>query len=432
MAPTIALINAPGDVLHEEHVEPPLGLLSIASYLKQKGAVSAQIFDFTDRSPSAAEKEIASIDADVFGFTVLCTKWKMVKRLIAALAERPRAPLVVVGGPNPSALPEETLRFEPINVVVVGEGERAFLQIIREYAAGAVSAETKEIRQGERLESREFPVLDRSLVAPPQSYGRRALGQPVVVLEASRGCRNGCIFCNSVVMGGRHRRVVAKDPEIVMREIRSAKAEGFNVFRFNDDSFVFAAQRSGLFDYLAGAEIRYRVFANVSDLTEDAVDRLAATGCFHVSVGIESYNPDNLRCIGKATSPAQIREGVRLAAERGIAVRAYFILGLPYDTDANVQDYMNRVAEEVRFHEYCLYPLIPYPGTLIWESPDRFGYSIRDRDFNSYVQIGKNRRGACVLRHRTFAESDVERWLACTHKIFEAHSKCYSLNSACK
>lgn len=255
------------------------------------------------------------------------------------------------------------------------------------------------------------------------------LHEPVVTIEASRGCRNQCIFCNSVVMGAGSRGVVSKSLTILAREIEENRASGYRIFRFNDDSFVFAAQQSGLLDVLASYDIQYRIFANASDLTEKAVDKLKRSGCFHISVGIESYNPDNLDVVGKNTRPDQIRDGINRCADAGIDVRTYFILGLPFDTYENVDHYMTEVAREVRFTEYCLYPLIPYPGTRIWTSPECYGYTLTDTDFNNYVQIGKGGKQAVVLHHRNFSGADIARWIEMTEEIFLNAGKIPSINS---
>ena len=422
----VLLVNPPGDILDDEHLEPPLGLLSIASYVQEKLRIRPTILDLTGYSIEEAERTLCEHRADVIGFSVYCTKWEITKSLISAVL-RDQRPMIIVGGPNATALPKETLCFDPVNVVICGEGEKAFCGVLEDVQARRLDTSCKRIVHGERLAAGEFPMPDRSLVEELDTYHRRCFDRPVVNLEASRGCRNNCIFCNSVVMGGGCcGGVVAKDPELVVREINTCIAQGYRVFRFNDDSFVYAALSSGLLERLSDMDVQYRAFANAKDLSANAVSSLKDSGCFHLSVGVESYNPENLRIVGKQTSREQIRDGINRAADAGIKVRAYFIVGLPCDCSVNVRYYMKRVAAEVRFHEYCIYPLIPYPGTQIWHHPGRFGYRITSRDFNSYVQIGKQRRSTFVLRHRNFDETDVDEWLHATDSIFVAHGKLHS------
>lgn len=427
----VLLINPPGDVLYDEHLEPPLGLLSIASYLQERAGLRAEILDLTSHDLATAQRLLEERPADIFGLTVYCTKSNIVRTLTAAIRRaHGDGPLVVLGGPNPTALPSETLAEPGVDCVVVGEGEKALAKLVDARRASNGAPFTRAVVHGERFGTDEFPLLDFTFVDGPDRYARRCFGLPVVTLEASRGCRNICMFCNSVVMGGgSNRLVIVKNPDTVVRELQQCLERGLRVFRFNDDSFVYAAKRSGLLDRLPALGIRYRIFANARDLDPDTAQKLRDSGCFHIGVGVESYNPENLRLIGKSTTQEELRAGINAASAAGIAVRAYFLVGLPFDTDDNVLRYMEQAADDLAFEEYAVYPLIPYPGTAIWRTPERFGYSILDRDVSGYVQIGKGSRAACVLRHRSFDEQHVRRWLELVDELFAARGRVQTLHS---
>ncbi|MEI7614740.1 MAG: hypothetical protein WCK63_17715 [Betaproteobacteria bacterium] len=45
--PKIVLINPPGDILIDEYLEPPLGLLSIASFIQERIGLRVVILDLT-------------------------------------------------------------------------------------------------------------------------------------------------------------------------------------------------------------------------------------------------------------------------------------------------------------------------------------------------------------------------------------------------
>jgi anaerobic magnesium-protoporphyrin IX monomethyl ester cyclase len=431
MEPRIFLVNPPGNILIDEHLEPPLGLISIASYLQKTMGLRAVVLDLTKFNIEQAQEVLLAQQMDIVGFTVYCTKWKIVKDLIHKVREKHGVrPLIVVGGPNPTAIPQTTLDFEQIDLVVCGEGEKAFCQIVAEFQQGRLDRSARKIMHGQRLKDVEFPMLDRTFVEPPEKYSRRCFDQPVVTLEASRGCRNKCFFCNSTVMGGGARGgIVGKPYDLVVQEILESKKAGHQIFRFNDDTFTYAAHNNGLLEQIEKVGVQYRIFANVKHLTEDVLQALKRSGCFHISVGVESFNPENLRIIGKKTDQAEIRSGINRAHELGITVRAYFIVGLPFDTYANIEKYMTMVSQDVDFDEYSIYPLIPYPGTAIWNQPEKFGYSILDKDFDDYIQIGKGGRTAFVLNHQNFSAADVATWLLTSDEIFAKKGKIQTLKS---
>lgn len=429
--PKIVLINPPGDILIDEYLEPPLGLLSIASFIQERIGLRVVILDLTKYNVEQAKTVISENKAEIYGFTVYCTKWHIVKELIQHIKEDyGKFSLIVVGGPNPTALPNETLQFEGINIVVCGEGEKAFCQIIKMYEKNIFNFETKQIVYGERLNENEFPMIDRSFVESPEHYGRRILNKPVINLEASRGCLNKCIFCNSVVTDrGKKDSIVGKSIEKVFQEVMQSQRSGYDMFRFNDDSFTYATYQNGLLDKLRDKNIHYRIFANAKHLTREVLLKLKESGCFHISVGIESYNPKNLRIIGKNTRQEEICFGINYAQEIGIMIRVYFIVGLPYDNKDNIRKYMEMVAQEVHFSEYTVYPLIPYPGSLIWKYPEKFGYTITNKNFNEYIQIGKEKKTVFALRHRNFDENDIESWVTLSEDILEKYGKVQTINS---
>jgi hypothetical protein len=109
----------------------------------------------------------------------------------------------------------------------------------------------------------------------------------------------------------------------------------------------------------------------------------ARAGCNQVFFGVESVNRDNLRSQGKFQN--QVSEYQALATHLhslGIACHAGYILGLPFDTPANIT---RDVAElqSVGFDSASFYILSPLPGS---KDHQRWWHERRwmDSDFNTY------------------------------------------------
>lgn len=155
-------------------------------------------------------------------------------------------------------------------------------------------------------------------------------------------------------------------------------------------------------------DIRFRIFARVEDLDEKVCLLLKEAGCLHISIGLESLNPENLMVLGKKSQIAK-EMNVKIAKDAGLIVRASFMVGLPYDTDQSIEDSFTKAAC-LNLDEFAIYPLIPYPGTILWKEPWKFGYTIENKDFNDYVQIGKEGRTCYAMQHKNFTRDDVMRW----------------------
>jgi anaerobic magnesium-protoporphyrin IX monomethyl ester cyclase len=402
----IALINPASFCVDDDRLEPPLGLLYLAGAMRARGHGEVELCDLTGSKTEAAFLEnLRTIPAaQVYGITSYCTNHDSAKQTVAWIRKQVADAYVVMGGPNPSALPALTLAETGADAVVVGEGEDAFVQCVESSFAGTPIRGVVRGIPRQDIDSYAFPARDLAA----QDYSRKLNGSPTFSLLSSRGCPIRCIFCNSVVMGGGAPRVRFRSPENLAQEIQSLRGTCQN-FKFSDDSFTANPRLLALLDRIASLEIRFRIFACLDTLTPEVCRALRRAGCVHVAVGLESLDPENLRIIGKARQIGKARN-ILAARDAGLVVRAYFMVGLPQDSDHSIDFYFSQAAD-LGLDEFTIYPLIPYPGTEIARHPERYGYTITNTDFREYVQIGVHRRTCFAMHHQRFGPNDVARWL---------------------
>ena len=424
-AEKVAFLNPPSLSVENDRLEPPLGQLYIAAATREAGYGN---LIFEDMSGCKTEDEIGRKlkripDADIYAIGVFCTTHRNAKRMIARIREQRPGAYVIVGGPNPSALPEFTLADLGADVVVVGEAEDAVVDCLASFSDNTPVRGVVSGRLRRDIDSHAFPARD---LCEPASYSRKLMGKCALSMIASRGCPHGCIHCNSTVMGAGARRTRFRSPRNIALEIDSLRGR-WRYFRFNDDCFTEHPQLEQLSSFLASFDIQFRIFARVSHLTRRNCELLEKAGCVHVSVGLESMDPANLAIIGKG-SQAGLERRVLNAKEHGIAVRSFFMVGLPFDSDSNIEKYFAEAAK-LGFDEFTVYPLIPYPGTKIAQQPEAFGYRIVNRDFRDYVQIGIGGESCYALRHERFGPADVRRWKKRAEQILRSSGARDSKNS---
>lgn len=415
----VVLINPPSDCVDDDRLEPQLGQLYIAALL-MKNHIPVQIYEMTGcQTEEQIERKIENIPAaDIYGFTTYCTAYPYVKRCIKHIRSKTDKALIVLGGANPSALPELTLRDSGCDCVITGEGEDAFLQVINKFSSK--SSIPAIIMGTGRTNIDTYPLPAWELV-DMTSYTRKLEGGRAASLISSRGCKYKCTHCNSIVMGGGN-KVRYRSAQNMVQEILYLKAKGFQRLRFNDDNFTGNPKLKELLFEIKGMNISYRIFARIEDLTEYNCRLLAESGCCHISVGLESLNPENLKMLGKHNQAGLEEKNLDNANKQGITIRAYFLVGLPYDNDETITKYFKK-ASQMSFEEFSIYPLIPYPGTKIAQNPESFGYEIIDRDFTHYVQIGRNKSTTFALRHKNFTEHQVEEWYTYVKDLFLSSGK---------
>jgi anaerobic magnesium-protoporphyrin IX monomethyl ester cyclase len=412
----VALINPPARCVEDDRLEPPLGLLYVAAAARRVVGDDIAFSDMSGNRPGASLEDalVALPRARVYGIQALCTNHDAVKTIVKFIRSREPRAEIVLGGPNPSALPRVYLEETGADAVVTGEGEDAFAAYLEASLAGEPLRGVVAGSPRDDIDGYAFPARD---LADASSYSRRFLGEPVASLIASRGCPYRCAFCNSVVMGGGAARARFRSPGNLLLEIDSL-SDSYRRFRFNDDCFTSNPRLRQLLAAIATRRVLFRAFARAEDLDPHTCDALREAGCAHVSVGLESLDPRNLESIGKGARDGR-EANIRAAKAAGLSVRAFFIVGLPFDDDPSIERYFGEAAE-LGIDEFTVYPLIPYPGTEIYRDPERFGYSILDYDFGGYVQIGLGGESCFALKHERFGPDDVRRWRARAAELLRA------------
>jgi hypothetical protein len=193
-------------------------------------------------------------------------------------------------------------------------------------------------------------------------------GEPQAVIEVARGCPFSCAYClASREHGARVRR---RSPASIAAEV------GHCVGRFGIRSFLFLADTFTLDrDWVigvcralvdAGPGIRWACNSRVDTLDDERVVWMRRAGCWAVSLGIESGDPETLRRIGKGTTLEQARGAVRLLRRHGILSLGYFMMGFPWDDEAGIRRSFRGFLDidpdlmEVQF-------AYPFPGTRLRE-----------------------------------------------------------------
>jgi len=87
-------------------------------------------------------------------------------------------------------------------------------------------------------------------------------------------------------------------------------------------------------------------------------------------------------------------------------VRVYLMVGFPGETWETVQETVDLMLE-CRPDEFSVYPLIPYPGTPIYQRPERFGIISINPDFSQYFQVRRERESGYVFRTRDLDEEKI-------------------------
>lgn len=395
-------------LIHPKHPSPvniiPLGIAYIASVLKKEG-IRVQALDLCVEqvSDDTLKRLLQDGEVSVVGITSTTPQIYEAWAIAQRLKEIDRSLLIILGGVHPTVMSEESIGKAGIDVVVRGEGEYTFLELVRhkdDYAGGSEwkkipgimfkQPDGQIVNTGHNSTINDLDLLPfpaRYLFPFPHKYS--SVGQVERIFTdilTSRGCPSHCLFCsNKDVFGDVFR---ARSPENIVDEIEYLlRKYGIGEIHISDDTFTYDPSRVMTFcdlmhkrriniPWACGNGIR------VDNVTKELLSTMKAAGCYRVGLGIESGNIEIQRRLGKGISLEQVRNTVEIARNVGITTVGFYMIG-------NLGETEKTVMETIRFAcslptDYAQFTIMtPYPGTPIYRYLEKKGW-IYDSDWSHY------------------------------------------------
>lgn len=361
---------------------PSLGLGYVAALLEQDGhQVRIHDFGLTPHSDIQDDlREVTDFAPELVGMTSMTGSYHYCQELGALIKDTLGVP-IVLGGPHATVFPRKVLQEDSMfDFVVFGEGEVTFQVFVRKLLRGENDWENVPglvfrrdgavIQNPERalipdLDALPFPSrhlfqLDRYPLFAPN-------GKRMVTLLSSRGCPYNCSFCFKGIVGRTYRQ---RSPANLIAEIKLVKEKyGYEDFYFIDDLFTIDVKRLDTFcEAMIAADlgVRWQCLARVDRVTAPILKKMYRAGCREVHYGIESGNEAVLARTAKHISLQQVRQAVAWSDEAGIRAKGYFMLGLPGDTIATMEETIH-FAASLPLDEAMFSITTPFPGTRLWD-----------------------------------------------------------------
>src|SRR3989338_4104739 len=202
---------------NEVQPQPPLGLLTLASYVRHVlHDVEVEVFD----GKFFSEEDLLQVlDADLVGFSVWFSNYARSISLASKVkASRPNT-VIVMGGPHATAIAGRILKFNDcIDFVVRGEGEIPFSELLKgqppEKIPGLVFRSGKGVcgmdvspHLWEKTDLSSPPMVDLDLLRPAYQWqsNRGGPAMSAFPLSGVRGCfrSDRCEYCSIPTMGYR-------------------------------------------------------------------------------------------------------------------------------------------------------------------------------------------------------------------------------------
>ncbi len=362
---------------------PPIELAHVASVLEAAGFTVAIVDG--DAAGIDTAGALARIRALAPGLVLVDSSSTSLDRDLALAVAVKRDTQAVVGmlGSQVTYAPREVFGADGVDLVVRGEPELTAREVAERVRAGRDLAGCEGIsRRGpdgtvvdeaerEKIEDLDaLPIPARHLL-DNQAYRFPGVRGPITTVKSSRGCPLNCSFCGYTLAQGLRFRF--RSPEHVLQELKDLYFQhGLRHVVFRDPIFTTRKDRvAAICDGILAAgmtELEWQCETAVKVLDRPLLEKMAAAGCKHISLGVESGNPEiqKKHCGNKLKDLDQAVEVFRACRAVGIETRAFCMIGFPEETPAMADETIDLALrldpDQVQF---CA--VTAYPGTPLYQ-----------------------------------------------------------------
>lgn len=395
MTPDITLVHPlfiNKDPVEKKIMTPyfPLGLMYLASVLREKN-YEVEMFDCAFRSDYAEfEEYMVRVKPPVVGITSLIT----IRRHALILAEiaHKHGAKVILGGPDPTGIPERYLYYQgsdgeyPVDIVVFDEAEitiqelmghltqrEDYIRDVHEISGLRIRGENEKVIATDPrplivdLDSIPFPARDLVDIDAYRKAWQDAHGYWSLSIINTRGCPYVCSWCQKAVFGRNYRTRSAANSAEEMRLIKEHYQP--DQLRVVDD--ITGVRQTWIPEWrdeviAQDAVIPFECLTRVNLASEKMLLELQEMGCKKIYFGAESGSQKVLDAMDKGIKVEQIYEAAELCKKIGIETYFFMMVGYPGEEweDLQMSIKMLRKTLPNSFSTTIAYPL---PGTKFYE-----------------------------------------------------------------
>lgn len=342
-------------------------------------------------------KEIENFSPDIVGISCLySSQYPETIEICKLVKEIDEEIITITGGTHPTFLAKQCMENQALDFILLSESEYTFRELLkkiengeelgnidglafREHGSIRVNPKTKYIEHIDELPfpARELLPMDKyhQVNIPHSNVSKSKMNTPVVT---SRGCSASCIFCSSTRFWGNRYR--ARSAQNVIDELEHlVKNYRIREIQFQDDNFTADRERAkqifqGIIDQ--GLDIIWNAPNGIAlwTLDDEILELMKKSGCYELILGIESGDQEVLnKIIKKPLNLKKVETLVKTMKRLKIRTGAFFVLGLPGETKAQMRNTIN-FAKKLRLQFAEFFVATPHPGTELYKICQEKGY----------------------------------------------------------
>jgi len=394
----ILLINAPPleSLGITGQMYPPLGILYLASYArKHMSNLEFRVIDGYQEDPTRLSSAIKGLMPDIIGVSFTTQAATGAYALINEVRnELPRV-RIVAGGPHPTIMPEEVLKKSLTDIVVIGEGECTFLEILQkmpeldkpESIKGIAFVRNNNVVRTEPrpfikdIDSIPFPARDLIDIRRYPGYLYKIRGADTDMIS-SRGCPYNCVYCSNPIWKLQKPWYRLRSPKSVVDEIEFI-VKDYGIKEIFDETDEFNANKRWAKEVCKeivrrNLDVSWKAQMRVDNVDESLADHLRRSGFWLALFGLESANDRTLKGIQKKQTLQQMNHALSIMTSKGIKCFGLFMAFNVWEEDGELcyedkEDslhtlaYAQQLLKSRKIHLFGWSMTTPYPGSKLYD-----------------------------------------------------------------
>lgn len=373
---------------HPQFFDPPYALKSIQAMIEKQRGSTAKLIDCwinpmpvedLVRETAAASPDLVVISSSSFDVGVA-------DELAGKLKQLTRPPLIIGVGQGYYLHTELSQEAKPgYDAVLLGEPEEEFMKLFAELSGNGDDGAWRQRYRAAFAEGKRFTVenpdgLPFASYTPAELEAYKSifpvqLPQKVVwgYLIATRGCPYDCTFCSEVMRVSIGKKLRGRSPANIADEMEHLARQGVNICSFQDDSFTSNKKLvQALCEELIarGSKMPWMCRGRVDEVAYDSLSLMKRAGLVMIGFGVESGSERMVKSMIKQYKDKDwqqlCRQAFRWTRELGIGTNAYYIIGSPTETRAEIESTIELAlglnSDTIQVHFYT-----PYPGSSDWK-----------------------------------------------------------------
>lgn len=381
--------------INAKYIHSNLAIYDLKAYAvcqEEEYAASIEIAEYTiHHSCSEIVRDIFLRRPDVIGVSCYIWNIRLVEEVISQISLLLPEVEIWLGGPEVSYRGREVLlQFPFLRGVMIGEGERTFVSLLRyyreaermkeEFVAERLSGISgicyRDGMLGEIVQNRQGEWLDLSAVPFPYQEGEfSGFENRIVYYESSRGCPFSCSYCLSSL----DKTLRFRDLDLVKRELQFFLDHRVARVKFVDRTFNCKREHAlEIWRFLLERDngvtnFHFEVAADLLQEEEMELIGRMRPGLIQLEIGVQSVNPRTIQAVHRQMDLERLEQNVaRIWKGRNVHQHLDLIAGLPYEDYSSFADSFCRV--------YAMKPdqiqigfLKVLPGTEMEENAAEYG-----------------------------------------------------------